>query len=57
MEGESAERRAAKGWIRQSYRHPDWTQPMEKGSYVHGLVTEVSAKRVVVKMGVAGRLC
>lgn len=35
----------------QSYRHPDWTQTVEKGSYVHGLVTEVSAKRVVVKVG------
>jgi penicillin-binding protein 1A len=34
-----------------SYRHPDWTQRVEKGSYVHGMVTEVSAKRVVVKVG------
>jgi penicillin-binding protein 1A len=34
-----------------SYRHPDWTQRLEKGSYVHGMVTEVSAKRVVVKVG------
>ena len=34
-----------------SYRHPDWTQWVEKGSYVHGMVTGVSAKRVVVKVG------
>jgi penicillin-binding protein 1A len=35
-----------------SYRHPDWVQPLDKGSYVHGLVTTVSAKKVVVKVGV-----
>ncbi len=35
----------------ESYRHPDWTQALDKGSYVHGLVTEVSPKRVVVKLG------
>ncbi|WP_348266929.1 PBP1A family penicillin-binding protein [Edaphobacter sp. DSM 109919] len=35
----------------ESYKHPDWTQPIVKGSYVHGLVTEVAAKRVVVKLG------
>ncbi|HUZ93925.1 MAG TPA: PBP1A family penicillin-binding protein [Edaphobacter sp.] len=35
----------------ESYRHPDWTQKVSKGSYVHGVVTEVAAKRVVVKMG------
>ena len=23
----------------ESYKHPDWTQPMEKGTYVHGVVT------------------
>ncbi len=34
-----------------SYQHPDWTQPIVKGSYVHGVVTEVTAKRVVVKLG------
>ena len=36
----------------ESYRHPDWVQPLEKGSYVHGLVTTVAAKKVVVKVGV-----
>jgi penicillin-binding protein 1A len=34
-----------------NYKHPDWTQPMVQGSYVHGVVTEVAAKRVVVKLG------
>ncbi len=35
----------------ESYQHPDWTQPIVKGSYVHGVVTEVAAKRVVVQLG------
>ncbi len=35
----------------ESYQHPDWAQAIEKGSYVHGVVTEVAAKRVVVKLG------
>jgi penicillin-binding protein 1A len=35
-----------------SYRHPDWVQPPDKGSYVHGVVTAVAAKKVVVKVGV-----
>lgn len=35
----------------QSYRHPDWSQPIAKGSYVHGAITEVQAKKVVVKLG------
>ncbi|HZY63452.1 MAG TPA: PBP1A family penicillin-binding protein [Edaphobacter sp.] len=34
-----------------SYKHPDWTQPIERGSYVHGVVTSVAAKKVVVKLG------
>ena len=34
----------------ESYRHPDWVQPLDKGSYVHGVVTTVAAKRVVVKV-------
>jgi len=33
------------------YRHPDWAQPIEAGSYVHGLVTNVTAKAVTVKLG------
>jgi penicillin-binding protein 1A len=35
----------------ENYRHPDWVLPVEKGSYVHGLVTAVSAKKLVVKVG------
>jgi penicillin-binding protein 1A len=35
----------------ESYRHPDWVQPIEIGSYVHGVVTAVSAKKVTVKLG------
>src|ERR1700727_1382975 len=35
----------------ESYRHPDWVQPVEKGSYVHGVVTTVSAKKGTVKLG------
>lgn len=35
----------------ESYRHPDWLQAVVKGSYVHGLVMEVSPKKVVVKLG------
>jgi penicillin-binding protein 1A len=35
----------------ESYKHPDWTQPMEKGTYVHGVVTAVTPKRVEVKLG------
>ena len=35
----------------ESYRHPDWVQPIEIGSYVHGVVTTVSAKKVTVKLG------
>jgi penicillin-binding protein 1A len=33
------------------YRHPDWAQPVEAGSYVHALVTDVQAQRVTVKIG------
>jgi penicillin-binding protein 1A len=34
-----------------AYKHPDWSQAVDKGSYVHGLVTEVSSKKIVVKLG------
>lgn len=34
-----------------SYRHPDWTQPLDKGAYVHGVVTDVTPKRVTVSLG------
>jgi penicillin-binding protein 1A len=34
-----------------SYKHPDWDAPLDPGSYVHGLVTNVSAKAAAVKVG------
>jgi penicillin-binding protein 1A len=35
----------------ETYKHPDWTQPIAKDTYVHGVVTEVDPKRVVVTLG------
>ncbi|WP_084080072.1 penicillin-binding protein 1A [Edaphobacter aggregans] len=35
----------------ETYKYPDWTQPIAKDTYVHGVVTEVAPKRVVVKLG------
>jgi penicillin-binding protein 1A len=35
----------------ENYRHPDWTQKIEKGSYLHGLVISTSARKVAVKLG------
>ena len=35
----------------ESYKHPDWIQPITKDSYVHGVVTAVEPKRVTVKLG------
>jgi len=34
-----------------AYRHPDWTQPVVEGSYLHGLVGEVAPDHVMVKLG------
>jgi penicillin-binding protein 1A len=34
-----------------AYRHPDWTQAIVAGSYLHGLVQEVAADHAVVKLG------
>jgi len=34
-----------------SYRHPDWSQTLVAGNYVHGVVTQVTAKGVLVKLG------
>ncbi len=42
----------SKGRIIESYQHPDWVQPLDKGSYVHGVVMTVSAKKVGVRVGV-----
>ena len=35
----------------ETYRHPDWTQPIKDGDYVHGLVLQATAGKIVVKMG------
>jgi penicillin-binding protein 1A len=34
-----------------TYQHPDWSQAIAKDGYYHGLVTEVSPARVMVKIG------
>jgi penicillin-binding protein 1A len=34
----------------ESYKHPDWTQPIAKDTYVHGVVTSVEPRRVTVKL-------
>lgn len=34
-----------------TYKHPDWAQPITKGNYVHGVVITVTAKKVIVKLG------
>jgi penicillin-binding protein 1A len=33
------------------WEHPDWAQAIEPGGYYHGLVTEVAAGKVTVKIG------
>jgi penicillin-binding protein 1A len=33
------------------WEHPDWAQAIEAGGYYHGLVTEVGAGKVTVKVG------
>ncbi|HEX6467303.1 MAG TPA: PBP1A family penicillin-binding protein, partial [Terriglobales bacterium] len=35
----------------ESYEHSDWSRPIEVGSYLHGLVTQVLPFAVVVKLG------
>jgi penicillin-binding protein 1A len=39
------------GMVIDEYKHPDWTQPVVDGAYFHALVTEVSASRMIVKIG------
>jgi len=39
------------GLIAASYADPDWDQPMEPGSYVHGLVMTVTPNVATVKLG------
>ena len=33
------------------YKHPDWEESIETGSYLHAVVTEVSARHVIVRIG------
>ena len=33
------------------FEHPDWRQPIEPGSYVHGLVTDVGKSNAAVRLG------
>ena len=33
------------------YRHPDWVQPVEPKSYIHGLVLSVDKRQAIVKVG------
>ena len=35
----------------ESYKHPDWAQPIEEGAYFHALVTEVSPTKMTVRIG------
>lgn len=35
----------------EAYTHPDWNNVIENGAYFHALVTEATAKRVVVRIG------
>ena len=35
----------------EEYKHPDWSQTLTDNAYVHGLVTNVSAARITVKLG------
>jgi penicillin-binding protein 1A len=41
----------AAGLDPEAYRHPDWSQTVAPGDYIHGMVTQVTAKRVQVKVG------
>jgi len=42
------------GLDQETYRHPDWTQPVVAGSYFHATVTQVSPLKVFLK--IAGRI-
>ena len=35
-----------------SYRHPDWSEPVKDGVYLHALVLEASTANILVKLGV-----
>ena len=34
-----------------TYRHPDWTEAVVEGTYIHGMVMEAGKSRVMVKLG------
>ncbi len=42
---------AAVGADLETYTHPDWNDAIENGAYFHALVTEATAKRVIVRIG------
>lgn len=44
---------AASGESLESFRHPDWSQPVTPGAYLHGMVVGVLDGRVTVKIGEA----
>jgi penicillin-binding protein 1A len=35
----------------EGYRHPDWSQPIAAGAYLHALVVQVTSSKMVVKLG------
>ena len=41
----------ASGGDLELYRHPDWDEPITSGGYVHALVTEVSPRHAIVRIG------
>ena len=34
-----------------TYEHPDWNHAVDEGDYIHGMVTEVTKAKVLVKLG------
>ncbi len=42
---------ATGGLDMETYRHPDWSGRVAPGEYVHGMVTQATAKSVTVKVG------
>ena len=42
-----------KGSDLDTYRHPDWAQRPEAGSYIHGVVTQATTQQILVKVGAA----
>ena len=41
----------AAGESMESFRHPDWSQPIRQGAYFHGMVVGILEGRVTVKIG------